>query len=83
MNDGSVEGIQGALVLAPTNPNFLGSRVHNDVVVVSSGMETGNISVHGLSSNLTMLGNDDVGHAGVIRELNVLVKEENSVKLRV
>jgi hypothetical protein len=46
-------------------------------------METGNISVHGLSSNLTMLGNDDVGHAGVIRELNVLVKEENSVKLRV
>lgn len=83
VNDGSVEGIQGALVLAPANPNFLGSRVHNDVVVVSGGVETGNISVHGLSGNLTMLGSNDVGEAGVIRGLDVLVKEEHSVKLRV
>lgn len=56
VDDGSIEGIQGSFVLTPTNPNFLGCRVHNDVVVVSSCMETGYISVHGLRSNLTMLG---------------------------
>ena len=65
VNDRSVKGIQSAVVLAPANPNFLGSGVHNDVVVVSSGMETSNISVHGLSGNLTMLGSNDVGKAGV------------------
>jgi hypothetical protein len=83
VNDGSVEGIQGALVLAPANPNFLGSRVHHNVVVVSCGVETGNISVHGLSGNLTVLGSDDVGKAGVIRCLHVLVKEEDSIELGV
>jgi hypothetical protein len=83
VNDRSVKGIQRAVELAPANPNFLGSGVHNDVVVVSGGMVTSNISVHGLSGNLTMLGSDDVRKAGVIRGLHVLVKEENSVKLRV
>jgi hypothetical protein len=83
VNDGSVKGIQCALVLAPSDPDFLSGRVHHDVVVISSSVETSNFSVHGLSGDLAMLGSDDVGHAGVVRELNVLVKEENSVKLRV
>jgi hypothetical protein len=65
VNDWSVKGIQRAVELAPPNPNFLSSGVHNDVVVVSGGMVTSNISVHGLSGNLTMLGSDDVWEARV------------------
>ena len=82
MEDRSLKGIQGAVELAPANPNLLSSGVHHNVVVVSGAVQACNIAEHGLRCDLSMLRGNNICQAGIMRGLHVLVKEENAVKLR-
>ena len=82
VKDGSFESIQSAIELAPPEPYFLGSRVHDYVIVVSSAMIAGDVAEHGLGSDLSVLRRNNICHAWITGGLGVFVEKEYTVKLR-
>jgi hypothetical protein len=82
VKDRSFESIQSAIELTPSEPYFLGSRVHDYVIVISGAMIAGNIAEHSLGSNLSMLRANNICHAWITGSLGVFVEKEYTVKLR-
>lgn len=68
-------------ILTPTNPNLLWMRIHDSPLVISSSLVSNNISVKSLWSNMTVLCWKNASHTLIIWRLNMLVQEEDSIKL--
>ena len=66
MNGRSFEGINGGPILAPGDPDLLGSGVHDSPLVVTCLLVTDDVAVHGLGGDSPVLFPENVAHAGVV-----------------
>lgn len=69
-------------VLAPAGPDLLAFKVHYDDLSITSLMISSNILVKSLGCDLAMSTLENVGETKIVSGLNTLVKEKDSVHLR-